>query len=284
MTKYILLLLSAIILPFGIWAQAIYSEPPVESLNPEDTVTIFIDVSQTDRTQLLDDPGPLYLWTWMPNDPTSVGGNGEWGNSNDALEMTKVSDNLWSFKMVPTEFYEVEAKDVYENGFAMLAKRKDGSDDGNGEGKTEDLILEVPVPVSGPQKVFTFPEFDDSGETDTLRITNQDVFSFFYDNNLEENDKLKAANAYYLFARATGSDNLLYRIAVPAEVVNTEQLRMTDVGEGVYRMTMIPAQFFAEVLPAGLEVIGVRFRIVGKTDTGFVPGNREYVFEIPGCE
>ena len=63
-------------------AQKIWTDP-VEYKTPEDSVTIFVDLTMMDCDKLVGHPGPLYLWSWMPAEP--LVGNGAWGASNTDL-------------------------------------------------------------------------------------------------------------------------------------------------------------------------------------------------------
>ena len=58
---------------------------------PDDLVTLTIDVSQSQenglKTVLEANPDlPVYIWTWSPSGP--VAGNGDWNNSNDAMQLS----------------------------------------------------------------------------------------------------------------------------------------------------------------------------------------------------
>ncbi|MEL6534830.1 MAG: hypothetical protein AAFQ98_05430 [Bacteroidota bacterium] len=95
----------------------IWTDPAI--FLPDEEVTIYFDVTGTD----LDNTGDLYLWTWSPSDPAM--GNGEWTNSPAHMALTQVEGNVWSFTMVPTEFYGQEAANVTQI-FGLL-KTQDGS-------------------------------------------------------------------------------------------------------------------------------------------------------------
>lgn len=87
------------------------------AFTPNEEVTIYFDVSGTD---LAGNAGPLYLWTWMPNDP--VDGNGAWDNSADHMVCQKVEGDVWSFTMTPATFYGTSDMTKIEG----LLKTKDG--------------------------------------------------------------------------------------------------------------------------------------------------------------
>lgn len=59
--------------------------------------------------------------------------------------------------MIPTQFYEVTAAELYNNDINLLLKKKDGTGGAAGEDKTEDLKIELAPPVTGPQKSLHSP-------------------------------------------------------------------------------------------------------------------------------
>ena len=111
-----LLVLSNIALYAGGTISSIYSQPA--AFTPDEEVTFFFDVSGTD---LDGNTGPLYLWTWSPGDP--VNGNGDWDNSADQAVLTQIDGNLWSFTMIPADFYGTSEITKIEG----LLKTDDGS-------------------------------------------------------------------------------------------------------------------------------------------------------------
>ena len=57
---------------------------------PDDLVTLTIDVSQSQENGLkavleANPDLPVFIWTWSPSGP--VEGNGDWDNSNDAMQL-----------------------------------------------------------------------------------------------------------------------------------------------------------------------------------------------------
>ncbi|WP_370087815.1 hypothetical protein [Ekhidna sp.] len=224
---------------------------------PCEEITLTIDISQGDCQSIVDSDGPLYMWTWMPAGPAIDGGNGEWSNSNDALELTKTGDNLWSYTMVPTEFYGVEADVVYANGFSLLVKEKDGGGGGDcsatgGEFKTSDYTLAVAPPFTSA-KLFALPK----------AVFTNDVFSFHYDNTLETKETMQNLEEIYVYAAAIAG-GVEYPISDMSEVGNNDDLKMTSLGDGKFVLSFVPNVFFTDV-PAEQSIEQLLF-IVRKKD------------------
>ena len=130
---------------------------------PDDLVTLTIDVSQSQenglKTVLEANPDlPVYIWTWSPSGPAA--GNGDWNNSNDAMQLAWQGGLVYSLQFVPSEFYS-DVSSLFSNGISCLAKLKDGSPypgfEDFGEAKTEDFNIGV-LPKLCEDQMCIFPE------------------------------------------------------------------------------------------------------------------------------
>jgi hypothetical protein len=235
-------------------SQAAYIQPSPTGKN--DTITLYINVAQTTdgtmnnalNAMLTDHPDDtVYLWTWQPAGP--VVGNGDWTNSNSAMAMTKVGEKLYSMRFKPTSFYGVDATTFFTNGISCLAKLRSGNayqGEYNGEAKTEDLNINI-IPKLCDELYCVFPEL---AKTD-------DYVSITYDNTQETNPEMQnlGEDDCYLFLRAEQSACVAVNYADPAIVTTLPQLKMKYIGDGKFRITIIPSDFFGEagILPAGFN-------------------------------
>jgi len=257
MKKHILILAAFLLTAVGaVNAQKVYTDP--EEIDPNSDVTIFVDLTQMDCDKLLGNSGPMYIWSWMPAEP--VVGNGDWDNSNAALEMTNEGPDLWSITFTPTDFYGVTAADVYENDISFLVKAQDGGSGGDcsaagAEFKTEDLMIEVDPPQLGPVKVFSFPEV----ANDSVSINQDDIFTLVYDNSVEEKPSMQNATDLYVYARAYDSNGTRYRPASLSQVGNTPELQMSSDGS-TFRWTVQPSRVFQ--VPDGVSLDYLELQIV----------------------
>lgn len=271
---------ATLLIAFQSTAQKAWMVP--EEINPEDSVTIYVDIKKCDCQRLLGSTDPVYLWTWLPadrkaGDPTA---NGDWTASNETLKMKSEGNDIWSFKLVPTKFYGVSATTVYEKDFHFLIKKKDGTGAGGGgcnEDKTEDLKIEVDPPKSGPQKVKSFPS---KMSKDTMPTSQNDVFTLIYDNNIEEKSSLKDQTDFYVFVQAIGENNTTYVIENITKVGTNPNLAMENLGKGIFQFMFIPTELFGSKLPTGVKIKNLRFQIVRQTinsSDDAVDGIFEYV-------
>ncbi|MFN0032427.1 MAG: hypothetical protein ACKVOR_09725 [Flavobacteriales bacterium] len=243
----------------------------------DDSVTIYIDINQTNgglKTMLINHPDEqanVHIWTWNPADN---GGNGSWGDSNEERLMTHEGNLIYSFKIVPATFYVVDGPTFFSKGISCLAKLDNGNaypDDGVGEAKTEDFNIPI-IPKLCDDLYCPFPQL---GKT-------EDFLTITYDNNQETHPDMQAIGPddCYLFIRADYDEfnfgGVNYVEAV--NVTSTPALKMTYIGDGFFRLTILPDDMFASLI--GINTIHhLRFYALR---TGFtypgVPPYEEYTF------
>ena len=253
----------------NVMAQKAYLEDP-DNFDPESEIKIMVDISKCDCQRLLGSTDPLYLWTWNPaelpaSDPNS---NGSWTSSNSALEMTNEGGDVWSFTMVPTEFYKVESGTVYENDFSFLVKKLDGTGDGGGgcdEDKTEDLSISVDPPVEPAKVIAGFPQIARA----------DDVITILYDNNVEEKETLQDLGdneLIYLFVELVMDDLSIVKPYSIFTIDQNPELLMDVRGDGVYGSTFVPEEYFADHVPAGRRLNALHVR--GVVREKYLPANQ----------
>ncbi len=259
------------------WSQAAFVLP--SPTNANDSVTIYIDVSKSTSNGLKhmleahpEVKDEVYMWTWSPAGPAC--GNGEWGNSNECMKMTRVIGMIYSMKIVPTSFYNCTPLDLYSKGISCLAKLDNGNafgSDGVGEAKTEDLRIDI-LPALCNEKFCYFPEV--ARKDDFITIT--------YNNNIELNAQLQniGSDECYVFMTARSGFNT-YDVSAPEDVINNPDLKMTPMPNepGKFQITLIPTDFF----PAnGSNIQEIWFYIV---KPGYLPLPPTYTkYTLLNCE
>ncbi len=253
----------------------IYSQITIEPEEwvPCQEIKLIFDITVGDCDKLVGSAGPLYLWTWSPADPVVAGGNGSWSSSNELLKLTNEGPNIWSYTMVPTDFYGVSAEEVYADGFKMLVKAKDGGSGGGcGENKTDDYSLTVTPPFTS-KKVFLFPQV----------VFEDDLVSFTYDESLETRTTMQGLSEYYVYAQAYDEDGTGHEVTPWDEVGNNANLKLKNLGGNKYGITAIPRSFFP--VPDNKTIISLEFIVRKKVVVDPEEDQVEEVaiFEI-GCE
>lgn len=232
-----------------IFGQAVTSEPTLYT-DPSSEVKILVNLNLLDasleHTQLLIEAAnadeDMYIWTWSPFEfpaghPKENGIGGEaWKNSNELLKMTKESDLLYSYTMIPTEFYEVDAATVYENDIKFLVKPKDGGGFGDPDKKSEDLTLEINPPDIARALVYGFPSSP----------LQDDIFRITYDNYKETKVSMQnlESNNCYIYLEATLTDSIKIETSSFFQVGNNPDLQMKEIEDGIFEIIMIPELFF----------------------------------------
>jgi len=261
MKKAILLFVFALIGGFTIQAQdAAWFEPgPAADVTSE--IKLYVDVTHPDCEcpNLVDTDDPLYLWTWTPGGPP--GGNGAWDASNLSLEWTQEGPNLYSFPMVPTDFYGVDPATVYAEGIDFLIKKFNGADtDGTGENKSVDFHVDI-EPVGCVNTLCAFPEF----------FQEDDYLTMIYNNKKEEHGQLQDIqpdDCWMLPVAVAGGVDYPYfngSVSDPA-ILDHPELHMMYEGDGKFYSTVLTDDFFRiysdNPVPEGvpIEMIKVRYR------------------------
>lgn len=241
-------------------ASAQVSSVPTENINPADTVKIIVSLDELDITQdyvqnLIADADnglDLYIWTWKPYEHPAgdslVNGLGgaPWKNSNPALVMTKESNHIYSYTMVPTIWYGVDAATVYKEDIHFLVKPKDGGGYGDPDRKSGDLVLKIDPPATDRDPVYQFPS----------KVGQDDILTIVYDNWRETKPSMQNldADSAYIHAECKLISGSV--IKIPSNYFNdpalTPQAKMTLVDDGTFEWQIIPEIYFN--LQAGDEI------------------------------
>lgn len=218
-----------------------------------DSITIYVDLSKLDMSKahhqlIAAHPGPMYFWTWKPFEfatgSPKVNGEGEkpWKNSNELLKMTAAPDKgpkVWYYKMIPTEFYEVTASQVYTAGLAFLVKPKDGGGYGDPDIKTDDIVIPVNPPKTDKGSLYNYP----------LVAMENELVTIVYDNAAEKKPTMQNLPdaKVYMHVKATAKDSagalFTYQPSLFLQVQNNPALIMNKVNATQYKLYMIPRKF-----------------------------------------
>lgn len=251
----------------GLSTVAQVSTEPAEDIDPTQSLKIIVDISQLDASKdyvqnLQADAAAsldLYIWTWSPYEfpaghPKSNGTGAEaWKSSNELLKMTKEAENIYSYTMIPTEFYEVDAATVYEKDISFLIKPKDGGGYGDPDRKSDDLTVAVDPPKLERDPGYIFPEIGQEN----------DVFTLYYENARETKPEMQSLdpNDCFVYATATLSDSTEIKIAPNYFSVSSyPELQMEYVGDNTFRKYIYPTDFFE--VPEGLHIVRMLFVIM----------------------
>lgn len=265
-------------------AQKAYFEP--DPMDPEEMVTLYIDIAQCECQKLVGTDQQLYLWTWVPADPVGVGGNGSWNSSNEAMALTKVEGDKWKFEFIPTELYGKSADEIFASGkLSFLAKMKDGGSGGacELENKTEDIHVDVKRPASPNRKIYSFPiaYITDYSTNDTMKLRGEDVITIIYNNNFEQKPTMQSPDELFLFIKATDNNGVVYKSAQNVGSADNDGslTKMTNEANRIYSFTFIPDQFFQ--LSEGTTITNFSINIIKKgyvNSNDAVDGTYNYVY------
>ena len=281
--KKLLTILLAVSPAFVAQAQKAYVLPSPTDANSE--MTLFIDMNQSEDgiqgnglSAILDafPDTTLYLWTWDPSGPAA--GNGDWDNSADHQALTKVGPKLYAMTFVPTDYYGVDGPTLFSRGISCLAKLRSGmAMEGFAfEAKSEDMHVDI-VPELCNGRICIFPELRERDDYLTLTYNNDKEVQYEGLQDMGEDECY-----LYLLGKVDLFTDYEY---VPLELVtSTPELKLTSMGDGKFRTTMIPEDFFASVLMEGETLSEIYFYIVREGFT-YPPGPPPYqIISFLDCE
>ncbi len=279
----------AFLLLIGTLSHGQVSTEPAEDINPEDSLKIIVDISKmsgsVEHVQNLIDAATngedIYIWTWKPYEfpaghPKENGtGTQAWKNSNDTLKMKMEAPMVYSWTIVPTDWYEVDAATVYNEDIHFLVKPKDGGGYGDPDIKSDDLMVAIDPPKLERDPSYPFPEV---GQED-------DVFTIYYENYRETKTSMMnlEKDEVYVFAEATLSDSTTVNIEPSFFTVGSNpQLKMDYLeSEDTFRKFIYPTEFFT--VPQGLSITRMRFIVMRKEYmSGADRTDNDVIMEI-GC-
>jgi hypothetical protein len=251
-----------------VWAQAARLESP-DNFATDKACTFLIDLKActyggaAELIKKLDAGETLYLWTWNPGGSVA---NGEWSASNPDMAVTNKGNGVVSFTVVPTTFYKVDAKTVFDKDFSMLVKGKDGSEKiGGFEMKTEDLKIEVAPPSF---KLFNIPPAKSSTNDSTFSSASE-WFTFFYDSKLEAKSSMQGATEFAVFSKGYLDDGSNVTVVNFRTSGTDPRFQMSPVtgNQGVFMWQIIPNELFKDKL-AGKKLVKIDMRVIKKGATG----------------
>ena len=157
-------------------AQKAYVLPSPTDANSE--LTLFIDMNQSEDgiqnnglSAILDafPDTTVYLWTWDPSGPAA--GNGDWDNSADHQQLTKVGPKSYSMTFVPTEYYGVDGPQLFATASRAWPSSK-ATPSTDSALKPSRKTCTSPIPQLCAARICVFPELREPDDFLTITYDN----------------------------------------------------------------------------------------------------------------
>lgn len=205
----------------------IWSFPVV--YNYDEEVTWYFDLQGTTFTPEED----VYLWIWSPSEPDA----GNWENSSDFTRLTHVGSMVWKITLTPTLFFNRTADAIAASaGFWFRLKTKTGT--------KESDVASIPQVYGLPGTIVNDFIAADSliKSFPSAPLVNQPISILFNSNLIEA---FEGATSIHMHAGLNNwAIEQLYQAHLP-EIV--EKTRLKHMGDGIYRMDLIPNVYFPNV-------------------------------------
>lgn len=226
MKNLLLSLMLLLLVPFGVHAQVqeagdiakIWSFPAVYQYDEQ--VSWYFDLAGTAFAENED----VYIWIWSPSEPDA----GNWENSSDFAKLTYVGDMIWRFDLTPTAYFHVTSDDIAASaGFWLRLKDKTGT--------KQSGVANVPVTA--------FSSFFTAGELIRSYPAKPSIdkpVSILFNSNLLAS--FAGATSVHMHGGLNDWEiQQQYQAWLP-EIV--EKTKLKDMGNGFYKMDIIPQSYF----------------------------------------
>lgn len=208
----------------------IWTKPAIFKADEE--VTLFFDLT---GSPLDGDAGPVYLWSWFPSEPDK----GNFENSSEFARLTKVEGNVWMIKMIPTKYYGVPAENI--TSLFGLLKNKNGSkvSEAFASDKGNAINLYNFNNVSGTKIIDSYPKTIKGDRPFSIVINTNNTWS--------DCDKTPVQGALATAPNVHLHSGLNdWKVIVENNPTNTAKTTLTPLGNGIYRMDMIPWEYYGQ--------------------------------------
>ncbi|MBQ8673521.1 MAG: hypothetical protein IJ511_05655 [Bacteroides sp.] len=210
--------------PYKIWTNPVV-------YRATDQVTWYFDMTDTKFSTGED----LYLWTWAPSEPDA----GNWENSSDFAKLTYEGDNIYSFTIVPTEYYGVDAETMNANDDIFWGRLKDkvGS-------KQSDVFqvstshLDWKAYIESGEVVMAFPEKFALKEPLSILV---DISKFVFGGKVGGLKDFTWESLHFHSGLDAWSVLQEAQMWLP-EIV--EKTKLDHVEGDIYRMDMVPMEYY----------------------------------------
>nr|WP_319400876.1 hypothetical protein [uncultured Carboxylicivirga sp.] len=196
----------------------IWSNPVVYQYNEQ--VSWYFDLAGTTFAEDED----LFMWLWSPSEPDA----GNWENSSEFAKLSYEGDFIWRFDLIPTEYFNVSPEEIANSaGFWFRLKNKSGTKQSGVSN----------IPITAFDSFFTANEIMRSYPT---KPAIDEPVSILFNSNLVEG--FDDASSVHMHSGLNDWEILQEYQAWLPEVVEKTQLK--DLGDGFYKMDLIPDEYY----------------------------------------
>ncbi|MBE8726075.1 hypothetical protein [Flavobacterium hungaricum] len=204
----------------------------------DEKVTWFFDMSGTTFAETED----LYIWIWSPSEPDA----GNWENSSDFAKLKYEGNKIWSFTLTPTVYFSKTPAEIAASaGFWFRLKNKNGS-------KQSDVANMAYTDFSS---FYTANEVIRSYPAKPLI---DKPVSILFNSNLKAGFEGVESVHFH-----SGLNNWAVLQEYQAWLPDvSEKTKLKDLGNGFYKMDIIPQQYYNT--EPGFVMENITFLMVAK--------------------
>ncbi|MCF8273931.1 MAG: hypothetical protein K9I95_08875 [Flavobacteriaceae bacterium] len=222
--------------------------------NYDEQVSWYFDLSGTGFA----DNEDVYIWIWSPTEPDA----GNWENSSEFAKLIYEGDFVWRFDLTPTDYFNVTPEEIANSaGFWLRLKDKTGTK----------MTTVANVPYTNFSSFYTANELIRSYPS---KPSIDKPFSILFNSNLIP--EFAGASSVHMHSGLNDWEILQeYQSWIP-EIV--EKTKLKDLGNGFYKMDLIPAIYFNT--PDGYVMENITFLFVKDNWAATTPDQKIFAADV----
>ena len=188
--------------------------------NYDEQVTWYFDLSATTFTPEED----VYIWIWSPSEPDKD----NWEHSSDFAKLKSEGDGIWSFTLTPTVYFSKTPAEIAASaGFWFRLKNYDGT--------KQSEVANVPYTdfssfYTSNELIRSYPE----------KPTIDKPVSILFNSNLKDG----FADTPSVHMHGGLNNWAVQQQYVADNPAISEKTKLKDLGNGFYRMDLVPQTYF----------------------------------------
>lgn len=210
--------------PYKIWTYPVV-------YRASDQVTWYFDMTDTKFRSGED----LYLWTWAPSEPDA----GNWENSSDFAKLAYMGENIYAMTLIPEKYYGIPAADINANDDVFWGRLK------NKDGSMQSDVFQVATShldwnafMESGEAVKSFPEKFGLKEPFSLLV---DISKIMFSGKAGGLKDITWESLHFHSGLDDWNVKQEAQMWLPDVV---EKTKLTHVEGDIYRMDMIPMEYY----------------------------------------
>jgi len=270
-------------------SQAPYTLVSTEPSNvcPEETVTIFYNAKEGNAGCV--GLSKVYMHGGVVfDDPASTAWSnvvGNWGADDGLGLMTSLGDDNWAISLVPKDYYGLNAADAARvRRLSMVFRGPTGDPKGANADGSDVFYDNIGCEGEGPVTVrlLTFPESENNSGIYDIAATPNDIITITYNAGIDST--LIGEKVYIHSGAGVSAPGVAWENSVGNWGQDDGIGLMTDIGNGFYRISFVPNDYYSVADGETTYRIGFVFRNADGSKVGKNEGDTDFFLDLACTE